>query len=213
MDQAFAELQRVTDRVWPNLAQAASTQGYQRFMFVSTEAGAGTSVMATSTALGVTLNLRESVCLVEIGTARPSVASYLGLPQTPGMSDVLDGRAPLEKALTEVAEHPGLSVLSGGSPRPAVRGELASESGRSLLGELSRRSKFLFFDCPPLLEHPETRVLLEYVDAAVLVLRARSTRKDTAQRALETLESAGIPVVGSILNRFRSDVPFQRDVE
>ncbi len=66
----------------------------------------------------------------------------------------------------------------------------------------------MIIDAPPLIDHPESRILLEYVDGVVLVLRARSSESDAAQKTLRFLEEAGVPVLGSVLNRFKSDMPF-----
>ena len=67
------------------------------------------------------------------------------------------------------------------------------------------------FDAPPLLTHPESRVLLEHVDGVVLVVRARSSRRADVASVKQILDDAGVPVFGSILNRYKSDMPFGMD--
>lgn len=178
-----------------------------RILFVSPRHEAGTTTLATCTALGLARHLGESVALVEQNLFTPAMASYLGLPETPGFTDVLDGRATPEEAIqSSVVE--GLHVLSAGTPRAPRPGELASEGARELVLRAARGHRYTFLDGAPLLDHPALHPLLDRADAAVLVLRARGTKKAEAQRAARILEEFRLPLFGSILNRFRSDLPF-----
>ncbi|MFT5152916.1 MAG: Mrp family chromosome partitioning ATPase, partial [Planctomycetota bacterium] len=68
--------------------------------------------------------------------------------------------------------------------------------------------KYVIIDAPPLIDHPEARMLLQYADAVVLVLRARETMRADAELAQRIARDSGVEVVGTILNRFRSDLPF-----
>jgi hypothetical protein len=54
-------------------------------------------------------------------------------------------------------------------------------------------------------EHVGSRVLLRYADAAVLVLRARATLLDAAERAHDILVESGTPVLGSIFNAYQAE--------
>lgn len=209
LEQALEAVQPALDGIWSRFARARGRgEGApQRLLFTSPDHGAGTTTLAIATALGLTRNMRQDVCLVEANCFSPAMADYLRLPATPGMTDVLDGKADLEKAVRNSLVH-GLYVLSAGSFRRPLPGELASPEVHDVLAEVARSGKHLVIDGPPLLDHPESRALFEFVDRAVLVLRARDTKQRRAEAAVRVLRESGVEIVGTVLNRFRSDLPF-----
>lgn len=210
LQQAIEDVRPLAEELWSPLAGVRGPTGTARILFTSVESGSGTTVIAAACAMGLARNLRVETTVVEAHLARPALASYLGLPAVPGLSDVLVGRAQLSEVRYQVPGCPSLFGVPGGSLRPAVAGEFADERARGLLAGLSDIGSFVLFDAPPVIDHPEVMSLLAHSDAIVLVLRAGTSQKSQAQRAVRLLEASGVPVLGSVLNRFRSDMPFQR---
>jgi Mrp family chromosome partitioning ATPase len=89
-----------------------------------------------------------------------------------------------------------------------VQGELASDAGAKALDELCSRGPFTLIDAPPLLGHSYAQPLLTRADGVVMVVRARSTRLAPAEATVKMLEESGVSLLGSVLNRFKSDMPF-----
>lgn len=209
IEAALDALEPLLNELWTQFA-GLEIKGRRelRILFVSPRHEAGTTTLATCTALGLARHLGESVALVEENLYTPAMASYLGLPETPGFTDVLDGKATPEEAIRNSVVD-GLRVLSGGTARRLRSGELASDRARELILRAARGHRYTFIDAPPLIDYPALHPLLDRADAAVLVLRARTTRKADAQRAAKILDEFGVPLFGSILNRFRSDMPFR----
>ena len=82
----------------------------------------------------------------------------------------------------------------------------------SLLDQVGSRSDALVIvDAPPILEHPESKLLLGCTDQVVLVLRAGHTTRRQAKAALRLIEQSGVPVLGTVLNRFKGGLPFDLD--
>lgn len=208
MDRAFAKVQPATDQIWGSLASLGKGGRTARVLFCGVEPQAGTTLIAGATALGLARNLRQSVNLIETDVARPALAGYLGLSDDRGLTEVLAGELELAQAARPLASCPELTLLPAGSARRAIAGELACERAQAVFEELTSSARFCLIDAPPILGRPETRLLLDWADAAVLVLRARATRRDQTQRALRVLEEHGVEVLGSVLNRFKSELPF-----
>ena len=187
---------------------ALSAEGPQRILFVSPVSGTGTTTIATWTALGLARNTGERVALVEMNGFSPALASYVDIPPQPGVVDVIDGHVEVGDALRN-ASVPGLEVLTGHGERPMGEHDFNPKRLSALLDQVCENHQFTIIDGPPLLEHHGARLLLPLVDGAVLVLRSGRTRKREAQNAVEILEQAGVPILGSVLNRFRSDMPFR----
>lgn len=198
------ELPGIADVVWATVTRLAAHDGPTSVLFTAPEARAGTSVLAAATAIGLAQHQRLPVCLLETNLRRPALAGYLGL-EAPGLSDVLDGRAELDDCLREPRDCPGLLVLHAGTPRAPVPGELTTERMSAVLARLAERGRMLVLDTPPLLEHVESRLLLRRVDAVVLVLRARLTQRQHAERAHDILIASGTPVLGAIFNAYRPE--------
>lgn len=204
----IATLQSIADGLWSSMSRLAFSRDKSRILFTSPESGAGTSTIAAATAIGLAQNLRIPIGLVEIAVGEPSVAQWLGLRTAPGLSDLLDGTATLAQCLQTVNGVGSLRVVVSGTRRATVPGELATQSAKAMLAELTHAHRLVFFDAPPLIDHSVTRLLCQQVDAAVLVLRAGETCKDRAAKTLRVFELAGLPVLGTVVNRFTSDLPF-----
>jgi len=189
---------------------SAPPQGLEapkRILFVSPEHDSGTTSLTALTALELSRYAHEQVALIEANCFTPAMASYLGLPPAPGIMDVIDGRAEPDEALRG-SMIPGLTVLTPGTHRAPQPGELNLPEARHLFQELFQRHRHTLIDAPPMLAHPEAQGLLEHVDVAVLILRSRSTPIHAAKTAKSLIQEAGVPILGSILNRFKSDMPF-----
>ncbi|MBL8859729.1 MAG: hypothetical protein JNL28_14580 [Planctomycetes bacterium] len=211
MNKLLSRLNHLVDPVWTEISRQTFARTPARILFTSTERGAGTTSIAAATAIGLARNLRVNVALVEANLQAPALAGYLGIQGEIGLSDVLDGRVDVDKAVRrlEAVGELRLHVLTGGSARLALPGELAAPAGLAALNKLGENCKFMIIDAPPLFDHPETRVLLREVDAAILVLRSGHARREEAQRAVRELQESGVRVIGTLLNR--ADEAIDRD--
>ena len=208
LQQAVEAVQPLAEELWASLAGVKGRTQTTRILFTSAESGAGTSVITAACGMGLARNLRQEVTVVEAHLARPALATYLGIPGVPGLSDMLVGRAQLASSRYQVPGCPSLYGLPAGSARPAVAGEFADERARELFDSIASQGRFVLFDTPAIVEHSEVLALLPLVDAVVLVLRARSTSKAQARKAVRLIEEAGGNLMGSVLNRFKPDGPF-----
>ncbi len=204
----IATLQSIADGMWSSMSRLALSRDKSRILFTSSDADAGTSTIAAATAIGLAQNLRIAIGLLEIGVRESSLARKLGVRSSPGLSDLLDGQSTLAQCMQSVPGVSGLRVIVSGTPRASVAGELATQTAKTMLAELTHAHRLVFFDTPPLIDHSVTRLVCQQVDAAVLVLRAGDSNKARAADTLRMLESAGVPVLGAVVNRYTADLPF-----
>jgi receptor protein-tyrosine kinase/non-specific protein-tyrosine kinase len=206
IDAAFAVLQRSIDALWSNLANKSESNSPERLLFTSSVHSEGTTTVTSCSAIGLARHLRESVLIVEANTYKPGLASYFGLPDGPGFADVIQDESMLDEAILTTSV-PGLAVLPAGASRIPTPGEFATESTAEILKRAERGYRYVLIDGPPILLYPESRVLLRYVDEAVLVVQAGLTKKQVAENALQILKSSGVWVAGVVLNRFEPELP------
>ena len=73
--------------------------------------------------------------------------------------------------------------------------------------ELRAAFDYVLIDAPPLNICNDAVVLGGLSDGVVLVLKANSSRRDTARQALEQLRAANIPIFGAVLNQRTFPIP------
>jgi Mrp family chromosome partitioning ATPase len=143
--------------------------------------------------------------LVDADVARPSVPRVLGLPEGPGLLDLLDGSSDMSSALLKT-NIDKLTILPSGTPHPRATEMLASDAMRQLLADMAKRypDRIIIFDSPPLLLTTEARALATNMGQIVLVVQAGKTLQSQVEHALTTIESC--PVRMLVLNQARADV-------
>ena len=123
--------------------------------------------------------------------------ALFGIPDQPGLVDVLGGSASLEDALVLLPDvH--LAVLPAGLA-PAQPAELlGSAAMRRTLEALRSRFDRVIVDVPPVLPLADVGVLAPQCDGVLLVVRAGVTPKPLIERALNTFDAERL--LGVVLN-------------
>jgi Mrp family chromosome partitioning ATPase len=84
---------------------------------------------------------------------------------------------------------------------------VASESLRHRLTELRTQFDYVLMDVASTNSCNDGIVLGGSSDGIVLVLKANSTRRDIARKALQEFKAANIPVLGAVLNQRTFPIP------
>jgi protein-tyrosine kinase len=141
------------------------------------------------------------VLLVELGVGRPGLAPLLGLPEGPGLADMLREGVPVKDCVCG-SGLAGLEIVTAGRGVVPVGG-LASDRALRVFEELGAGRDFVIIDAPPIQEHAELHPILMHAREAVVVLNADRTQRDAARALLEIVGRAGLSVLGCVLNRAR----------
>lgn len=173
-------------------------------MVTSAMPGEGKSFTSLNLAMSIAAELDHTVMLVDADVARPSILRMLGLPNGPGLLDVLGGQAEMADVMLKT-NIDKLSILPSGTPHSRATELLASDAMRLLLDDISKRypDRIVIFDSPPLLLTTEARVLATQMGQVVLVVQAEKSLQADVQHALSTIELC--PVKMMLLNRMRTD--------
>jgi polysaccharide biosynthesis transport protein len=100
-----------------------------------------------------------------------------------------------------------LWLLSCGSAPENPQVQLISERMRLRLCELRAQFDYVLIDVAPSNSCNDGIVLGSSVDGVVLVLKANSSRREAARKAVQELQSAGIAVLGVVLNQRNFPIP------
>jgi capsular exopolysaccharide synthesis family protein len=179
------------------------------------QGGGPLALTVTSPGIGdgksfVSLNLALSFAdagyrtlLVDGDTRRGVQHKALKTPSTPGLTDVVAGRVPLEVALRETS-YPGLTFLSSGTRMQRAPERLLSQSMRDLMARLKSQFDVVIVDSPPLGAGADPLVLGTLTENLLLVLRTGQSDMNLANTKLEVLNSLPVRVIGAVLNDVRS---------
>ena len=173
-------------------------------MVTSALPGEGKSFTSINLAMSIATELDNTVMLVDADVARPSVMRMLGLPDGPGLLDmVLDDTLDMSSVLLKTNIEK-LTILPSGTPHPRATELLASDAMIRLLEDMAARypDRIIVFDSPPLLITTESRVLATHMGQIVLVVNAGKTLQSEVKQAVATIESC--PVKLLLLNRASS---------
>jgi capsular exopolysaccharide synthesis family protein len=159
----------------------------------------GKTSVSTNCAITLAQLGMGDVLLVDADLRHPDLHRILGVPQTPGLSDLLVGGV----GVTEVIRPtriPRLFVIPAG-PVPTNPAELLfSPRFTQALAALGERFAHIVIDTPPLLGVSDSLVLAPRVEGVILVLRHRHAGRDAAQRAVQMLGSVRARLLGVVLN-------------
>jgi capsular exopolysaccharide synthesis family protein len=136
---------------------------------------------------------------VDADLRSPQVATRMGTPPTPGLSEVISGSSDIHEALTEIEPFGSyLRVLPGGSIPPNPSEMLGSARMSTILAELSEMSDLVLIDSAPVLVVSDAFPLFEQVAGIVGVSRLEQTPREAITRAIEVASSAGGRVLGMV---------------
>ena len=159
----------------------------------------GKTSVSTNCAITLAQLGMGDVLLVDADLRHPDLHRILGVPQTPGLSDLLVGGV----GVTEVIRPtriPRLFVVPAG-PVPTNPTELLfSPRFTQALAALGERFAHIVIDSPPMLGVSDSLVLAPRVEGVILVLRHGHAGRDAAQRAVQMLGSVRARLLGVVLN-------------
>ena len=130
---------------------------------------------------------------------RPRLHQIFGTRETPGLADVLEDprRFSADNEVMCSTSVDGVRLVPAGTPtdNPARLFNRA----RSLIQASRRQADIVLIDTPPYLVANDAAELIPWVDAVVITVKSRRTRRGTTERMIENLDRQQAPVVGIVL--------------
>jgi protein-tyrosine kinase len=179
------------------IKRAEAGRSIRAIVVTSPSKGDGKSLTAANLALTMAQELHQRVLLLDADLRRPSVAALFGLPEGPGLSDVLMGAADVETALACLPDQ-HLTVMPAGAPAAQPAELLGSTGMRRVLDALRGRFDRIVIDMPPVGPLADVHVVTPLADGLLMVVRAGITPKPAIEQALSGLDMG--KVLGLVLN-------------
>jgi len=179
------------------LYRIRESQPLQTVLISSAIPAEGKTVVASNLAHAMVRQQGCRVLLIDADLRSPRIHTLLGVPQTPGLADYLQGGTTEVEVIQKGTEE-GLCFLPAGNHATHPSELISSRRMKQLLDRVKPLFDWIIIDSPPALPVADASVLAGLCDGVLFVVRAGSTPSETAQKACRELRDAHI--IGVVLN-------------
>jgi capsular exopolysaccharide synthesis family protein len=196
-------------RLRSHIYQAHAEAPLKTILVASGMPSEGKSFVAANLAMSMARNSVNNILLIDADLRRPTLHDLLGAPNSPGLSDYLQGTAGLIDIMQryrspKTAGDAGADIISNLTFIPSGKSSdnsselVANHRIEELIATVSPHFNWIVIDSPPVLAVTDAVDLARAADAIVLVAREASTRYDVAQRTQAAFSNSRI--LGFVLN-------------
>ncbi|CAD5897498.1 maintenance protein tyrosine kinase involved in biofilm formation [Carnobacterium maltaromaticum] len=164
----------------------------------SSEQNSGKSLISSN--LAVTFAQKGlKTLLIDADLRNPSVKNYFYLPKGRGLSSLIKRKTSLEDVIYQTDEK-NLFILPPGFVVPNPADMLGSENMEGLITILRQSFDQIIIDTPPILVATDAVIVSTFSDGIIVVVRSGKTNKQSAKKALRSMNQSSTPIIGTILN-------------
>lgn len=183
---------------------------HSRLILVSSaKAGEGKTNSTLNFARGLVHEAGLKVLVVDLNPDNPTLGERLGCENAIGLTDLLAGRADIEKVLHH-SDATGIDFLSFGMPMAGRLQLFTGTTGNNLFTVLQRLSTvydYVLCDGPAVFGASDPSVIAPRMGGVIMVAASEQTRSEVFVAAEARLRESGAQPLGVVLNRRRYHVP------
>jgi len=198
-DDPYGDRAEAYRRLRTNLRFLNLTGSSRSIVITSALAAEGKSTTAINLAIAMSEGSAR-ILLIDADLRWPSIAHYMGIDGSVGLTTVLIGEADLDDVIQPWGEG-NLHVLPAGQIPPNPSELLDSPTMASLLARLAERYDVILLDSAPLLPVTDAAILSRLTDGALVVVGCREARRPQLADGLSTLAAVDARVLGLVLNQ------------
>ncbi|MBC1499782.1 CpsD/CapB family tyrosine-protein kinase [Listeria weihenstephanensis] len=182
-----------------NIDFAGIDEEYRSVMITSPDPDSGKSLISANLAVSyAALNMKT--LLIDLDLRKPTAHKiFPECYSSYGLTGLLKGIVEMDEAVIQ-GDTPNLSVLPVGVTPADPAAILNSEKMKELYDSLYSEFDRIIIDTPPLMSVADAQTIASWVDGTILVIRNNYTKQDNAKKAIQKLNTAGTPVIGTIFN-------------
>ncbi len=178
--------------------------GTNALAVISPSSADGKTLTAINLAIAIAASAGRTALVVDFDLRNPNLHSRFGFEPTVGVEECLQTRRPIHEALVKIAGYEKLTLLPARSRVEQSSELLTASRVGELVTELRTRytNRVILFDLPPVLQADDALAFSQHVQAALLVVSERHTKREDVTRTLELLRDTA--VIGTVLNQSRT---------
>jgi protein-tyrosine kinase len=200
-----AELEEITKLV-QRVFLLPGGESPRTVVFSGAESGNGCSWVCARVAEVLANQVAGSVCLVDANLRNPGLSGQFAVENHHGLTDALREREPI-RTFAKLLSCPRLWLVTTGSEAEDAPTLLSSDRMRYRIGELRSQFDYVLIDTPAVSSYNDAAVLGSSTDGLVMVLKANSSRRESARTAIQDLRAAKVRVLGAVLNQRTFPIP------
>lgn len=176
--------------------------GDDKKVIMVTSAVMGEGKSQTSIRLAASLaEIKKKVLVIDADIRKSVLASRLQATNIEkGMTHFLSGQSNLSEVVYST-NIPGLHIIFSGPYAPNPTELLSGERFKQTLEYLRSMYDYIIIDSAPLGMVVDGAIVAEHSDGAIMVLESGAIKYRLAQNVKTSLENAGCPVLGVVLNK------------
>ena len=169
-------------------------------MVVITSATPGEGKTSLACNLSLSFAHLGRTLLMDLDLRKPRIAKIMGLEQSPGLTELLSGMAPLKAVIKRDESHPNLDFIFAGVAAPNPLEIISSKKFFDTLAEIKGMYEYVIIDTPPLLLFSDALVVGGVADAILMVIKANDTSFSVAKETGKRLRAVNLVPMGVILS-------------
>lgn len=182
-------------------------------LFTSPESGDGKTFIASNTAFAYA-ERGKKVLIIDCDLRKGRQHTIFGVKnlRNKGFSSLIldfkDDAENKKKVTKEELEeyisntkYENIDIITRGPVPPNPVELLNTFNVKIILNILKKEYDIIILDCPPILGLSDTLILTKYSDINILVIKNRSTKYDTLERAKNAFEKVNSKITGVVINK------------
>ena len=141
----------------------------------------------------------ERVVILDFDLRAPKLNLVAGVESNVGLTNVITGKVPIERALIRDPDEENLYILLSGPVPPNPAEIIASNHVKNLIDDLSNSFDYVFIDTPPVGLFTDASIVSTYCDGMVFAIKSNDTKKEDVAKALDNLKKVNAKVLGAVL--------------
>lgn len=202
-----APVRKELDRLLQSLFLTSARR--RSVVFHGVERGVGCSWLSANMAELLVECRLGTVCLVDANLVAPALHSEFGVSLTPGLANLIVEPAPARQFARRLRDG-RLWLVPSGKTGADPRILLNSDKTKMRILELRAAFDFVLIDTASGDPNAGASAFGQVTDGCVLVLDRNSTRHQDVLAAKNALGSAGVNILGAVLNRQDEPIPRSR---
>lgn len=180
-----------------NIIFSIPESGCKKILITSSMKGEAKSTTAVNLAIAFAQN-QSRVLLIDCDLRLPTVASKLGIKQTPGLTNLLVGMCSAENAIQRISNR--LDVIAAGDIPPNPSELLGSPQMERVLEILGKHYEYIVLDTPPVNTVADAAILSRLVSGVVMVAHQGIATRESIGDALKQLKMVDANVLGFVMS-------------
>ncbi len=161
----------------------------------------------STTAINISYVLAErgsKVLLIDGDLRIPSVAKKMEIPSTPGLTDVLMNKEPMQLSDYQSSLLDNWFIIPSGDIPPNPSELLSSKRMEAVLKVLKEHFDYIILDLPPVNIVSDAVAVSGYITGMIVVVREEYTEKKELEHCFRQLKLSNVKVLGCVMNETKS---------